>query len=347
MPTAGRLRIYGASLVSDAVLRRMVHAGLDSMRVQSVYRSVVNIATTDGLLSVASPEAGGLPNGIVTDVGPDWRVIGLQPGMVVHTSHARIRVPAAGLEIDLETAARWSPRFQLPDEVAGAVTRRWRRRTAATWGIARVRASARGFGPLLRSDADLSTAQLGTLAVARPVVVCPLIRRARGRQPERRRGGGYRPDRAWSGPDAVRRRCPGLAWEAGLRPSVLPTAGSWWPSTTRRSNDGLGRHAPPSCRSGRVRRATAHAGWGAHRVSRRDDRAGHRPGGRVGRDERHGLPARRPDRPRRRRGCSRDMALMSTIHSRVFRNSYRDSVELMQIAAEIESLAGIDPRLDS
>ena len=33
---------------------------------------------------------------------------------------------------------------------------------------------------------------------------------------------------------------------------------------------------------------------------------------------------------------------MSTIHSRVFRNSYRDSVELMQIAAEIESLAGID-----
>ena len=33
---------------------------------------------------------------------------------------------------------------------------------------------------------------------------------------------------------------------------------------------------------------------------------------------------------------------MSTVHSRVFRNSYRDSVELMQIAAEIESLAGID-----
>ena len=33
---------------------------------------------------------------------------------------------------------------------------------------------------------------------------------------------------------------------------------------------------------------------------------------------------------------------MSAIHSRVFPNSYRDSVELMQIAAEIESLAGID-----
>lgn len=33
---------------------------------------------------------------------------------------------------------------------------------------------------------------------------------------------------------------------------------------------------------------------------------------------------------------------MSMVHARVFRNSYRDSVELMQIAAEIESLAGID-----
>ena len=33
---------------------------------------------------------------------------------------------------------------------------------------------------------------------------------------------------------------------------------------------------------------------------------------------------------------------MPTVHSRVFPNSYRDSVELMQIAAEIESMAGID-----
>jgi FdrA protein len=33
---------------------------------------------------------------------------------------------------------------------------------------------------------------------------------------------------------------------------------------------------------------------------------------------------------------------MSTVSARIFRNSYRDSVELMQIAAEIESLDGID-----
>jgi succinyl-CoA synthetase alpha subunit len=33
---------------------------------------------------------------------------------------------------------------------------------------------------------------------------------------------------------------------------------------------------------------------------------------------------------------------MPTVRSRIFRNSYRDSVELMQIAAELESLAGVD-----
>ena len=33
---------------------------------------------------------------------------------------------------------------------------------------------------------------------------------------------------------------------------------------------------------------------------------------------------------------------MSTVRARIFQNSYRDSVELMQIAAELESLAGID-----
>ena len=33
---------------------------------------------------------------------------------------------------------------------------------------------------------------------------------------------------------------------------------------------------------------------------------------------------------------------MTTVHARVFRNSYRDSVELMQIAAELEAIAGVD-----
>ncbi len=33
---------------------------------------------------------------------------------------------------------------------------------------------------------------------------------------------------------------------------------------------------------------------------------------------------------------------MTAVHARVFANSYRDSVELMQIAAELEALEGID-----
>ncbi len=33
---------------------------------------------------------------------------------------------------------------------------------------------------------------------------------------------------------------------------------------------------------------------------------------------------------------------MLAVQARVFRNSYRDSVELMQIAAELEGMAGID-----
>ena len=41
-------------------------------------------------------------------------------------------------------------------------------------------------------------------------------------------------------------------------------------------------------------------------------------------------------------GVRRGVGLMSPVQARIFPNSYRDSVELMQIAAELESLAGID-----
>lgn len=168
MPTAGLLRIHRASIVCDTVPRRIAHAGIDALHVQSVYRSVVNISTADGLLTVASPETGGLPNGIVADLGPDWRAIDLQPGMVVHASDANIRVPDAGLDIKLDAARRWSPRFQSSAEVADVVTARWRRRTGATRTIARARASATGFGSLLQ--ADMPHDPVGILDVARPIV---------------------------------------------------------------------------------------------------------------------------------------------------------------------------------
>jgi hypothetical protein len=167
MPTAGLIRIHRASNVSDAVPRRIAHAGF-AVSVQSVYRSVVNITTADGLLTVASPEAGGLPNGILTDLGPDWRTIGLRPGMVVHASGANISVPDAGLEIRLDAALRWSPRFQLPGEVADVATTCWRRRTTRARAITRARASTRGFGGLLREAATHD--DVGILHVARSIV---------------------------------------------------------------------------------------------------------------------------------------------------------------------------------
>jgi hypothetical protein len=168
MPTAGPLRIHRASNVSDAVPRRIGHAGADSMRVQSIYRSVVNITTEDGLLTVASPEGGGLPNGILADLGPDWRAIGVQRGMVVRATDTTIRVPDASLEIQFDAAPRWSPRFPSSARAADLATARWSRRAAATREIARSRASAGGFGPLLSGVVADDTA--GYVEVARPVV---------------------------------------------------------------------------------------------------------------------------------------------------------------------------------
>jgi hypothetical protein len=168
MPTAGLLRIHRASSVSDAVPHRIARAGI-AVRVQSVYRSVINITTADGLLTVASPEAGGLPNGILADLGPDWRMIGLQPGMVVHASDANIGVPDAGLEIQLDAVPRWSPRLQLSEEVADVATACWQRRTAATRTIAHARASAGGFSALLHVDAAHDD-HVGVVDVARPIV---------------------------------------------------------------------------------------------------------------------------------------------------------------------------------
>ena len=152
MPTAGLVRVHRASMISDAVPRRIARAGVEPLRVQSIYRSVVNIATADGLLTIAAAEGGGLPNGILADLGRDWRAIGLQPGMVVVANNAQIRAPDAGLEIQFADAPRWSPRLPASAGATEAAAARWGRRTAATRSIARARASAGGFGPLLRED---------------------------------------------------------------------------------------------------------------------------------------------------------------------------------------------------
>jgi hypothetical protein len=149
MPEAGLSRVHPASLMSDAVPRRIARAGRSGFRVHSIYRSVINVATCDGLLTIASPDAGGLPNGIQADLGPDWRAIGVQAGMVVLANDSGVGLPEAGLEIRLKTATTWSPRFRSLGEGDHDVMRCWPRRTVPARAIARTRASAGGFGPLL------------------------------------------------------------------------------------------------------------------------------------------------------------------------------------------------------
>lgn len=222
MPASRLTWVHPASLVSDAVPRRLARAGLSPVRVQSVYRSVVNLTTADGLLTIASPEGGGLPNGILVDLGLDWRMIGLQPGMVVHTSFAFVRVPGASLEVRLDAAPRWSPRLRLPSDVAAAAKARWRQRAVATRTIAQSRACAGGFGALLR-DGTTHDDQLGTVAVARPIVAELIAALSAGdrRAAARVASGliGLGPGLTPSGDDAL------VGIEAALHALGSPTAG--------------------------------------------------------------------------------------------------------------------------
>jgi hypothetical protein len=168
MPTAGLTRVHRASIVSDAVPRRIARAGTGDLRIQSIYRSVVNISTADGLLTIASPEGGGLPNGILADLGPDWRALGLRPGMVVMASDTGIRIPDAGLEVQIERAPRWSPRFRSSATAVDLRAARWTRRAAATRKIAMAHAVPGGLGSVLATSVIRGAD--ATLAVARPVL---------------------------------------------------------------------------------------------------------------------------------------------------------------------------------
>src|SRR5947207_15321184 len=110
MPTAWPM-IYAASLVSDAVSRGPTTAPIEPPRIHSIYRSVVNITTADGLLALASPEVGGLPNGILVDLGPDWRGPGLRPGLGVDRTWAHVRPPGVGIHSRLDSDPGRARRF--------------------------------------------------------------------------------------------------------------------------------------------------------------------------------------------------------------------------------------------
>lgn len=206
---------------------------MHAMFVQSVYRSVLNVTTGDGLLTVASPAAGGLPNGVLVDLGPDWRAIGLHPGMDVRADDATITVPKARLEIQLKAAPRWSPRFPAPSTATDAGTGRWRRRAAATRSIAQARASSGGFGPLLGGAGRAEVPAVrddpsGIIDVARPVLTRLALALETGDRDGAARAAaqliGLGPGLTPSGDDAL------VGIEAALHALAQPSAGFLGPA---------------------------------------------------------------------------------------------------------------------
>ena len=142
----GATVLLHAKLVSTALwpgVTRQAVAGC----VHSVFRSAVNVLSRNGLLTVAAPQVGALPNGLVIREGVDFHALGLAPEMVVDGDGRCLQIPEANTVIDLTEAAPWSPQLvpsalsQLPSELASNL------RVALP--AAAAKAPPGGFGPLL------------------------------------------------------------------------------------------------------------------------------------------------------------------------------------------------------
>jgi hypothetical protein len=130
-----------ASQVSVALLARLREPGV--AKVHSTYRSVLNLALPDGhLIAIADPSVGGLPNGVLVDLGPDARALGLREGQPAVTGSRQLEVRAAGIRILLDGATPWSPRIR---DAGRAAADRWAKRSARVRSIA-AQASATASG---------------------------------------------------------------------------------------------------------------------------------------------------------------------------------------------------------
>ena len=116
-------------------------------RVHSVFRSAVNVLSGDRLITVAAPQVGALPNGLVIREDVDFHALGLAPEMVVGGDGMSLQIPDANIAIDITEAAPWSPKLapaaqsRLPTELASNLR--------AALPVAAAKAPRGGFGPLL------------------------------------------------------------------------------------------------------------------------------------------------------------------------------------------------------
>jgi hypothetical protein len=125
-----------ARVISTLIAPQLERSGVIG-RVHSVFATAVNIEMDDGLLTVAKPSTGALPNGVVVDGDVRFEV---EPGAFVRGGGA-LRCP--DLSVELACAELWSPvlaprgAFRPPCEVGAALTLAVRRR-APRGGFAEV-----------------------------------------------------------------------------------------------------------------------------------------------------------------------------------------------------------------
>ncbi|MES2210465.1 MAG: DUF2877 domain-containing protein [Chloroflexota bacterium] len=167
-PTSTRPDALDATLVSDAIRAHLARGG--RCVVHSVFRSVVNLETPGGLITIGGSSVEPLPHGLRMRGDIDFRAAGLRIGHQVLLDERWIRIPAGAIAIDLSHAAGWSPR--LPSTDFALARTRWRVRASDVRGLvaAAVRArsgSGDGLGDLVHHDGHTSLQSVARLAAPR------------------------------------------------------------------------------------------------------------------------------------------------------------------------------------
>ena len=85
-----------AALISTSALPRLNRAS----HVHSVFTHALNVADAEGLITIADPTVGALPNGIVLAVPVNFHQLGVRRGDELHIPN---------LVSDLAGASHWSP----------------------------------------------------------------------------------------------------------------------------------------------------------------------------------------------------------------------------------------------
>lgn len=167
--------LLDAALVSDAITPHLERT--EPWAVHSMFKSVLNLETRNGLVTITGPSVDLLPNGLRISSELDFRSTGLRSGQLVILGPHRIRIPGANIEIELSGAMPWSPR--LPVMSHWIAQARWRDRAADMRRLAAAAVRARrgagdglgilidpDRGPLVSAVARIAAPRLERLALA-------------------------------------------------------------------------------------------------------------------------------------------------------------------------------------